>query len=628
MSATPQRTQRRNELRDTRRRRRSKEGLTPARAREIDTDRTLPPKHPSVKGSDIDDEFVTVSDGMFNRCLEYLRRNEMVQVLHSRLREHPGTPSVLSIEVLLLGMMLALYAKGTCLRADVCKMLVGLSAYQAYRIGLCDPEEGFTQFSYEAVQRQVKRIEDALGAGWKEDLRLPWNAERPDAPMHPSWIVKRKKKKKKKAKQALWNMERFAVVMMRHSIPYAARHAATVSGLDSTTIITWARLLDDRKEKAAQAELAKNPPDPVPKGQLPPVGTNGRHGRIRRTACPDALPAYKGGTPSESSGMHTGFDAHIVTLTRTGTWGGRAAYYKRGDKTPNYAVMVIVQPGLVEYVDTGLRLMELAHLVAPNLNEALADPGYTRAHRFARTLGDMGIHTVYTIDKKEAARVTTIQAGKKHGGEQLLMNCGTIFPSWLPKTQHAPPKKLKGKQRKAWLDNRYDRYGYVLVERLPNGAIRVMCPQCAGKIRTNHRTRNPKKTQRKNPPPYLHVNGPYEYCCGGVRTIQPDQLDRYQQIPVGTTAGHKSYNRRIPTEGTNSQLKDRHTLERGWCKALSIAATAVGTILLAVIRNLRIASKERRAEQLPDHHDEPDDTTEQQHTDAADIPANNRAPPF
>ncbi len=621
MSATPPRTQRRNELRDTRQRRRSKEGLTPARARELDAIRKLPPKHPSVRNSEIDDEFVTPSDGMFDRCLNYLRRNEVVQALHCQLREHPGTPSVLPIEALLLGMMLALIVYKTYLRADAHKMLVGLSAYQACQVGLCNPETGWLPFSYEMVQEQIKNIEAALHEGWDESLSLPWNIPNPDEPMNPSWIDKT-------SKTSNWGMLRFAVVMLRHSIPRAARRAATHGALDSTTIPTWARLLDARKEKVAQAELAANPPPAVPVGQLPPIGTNGPYGRIRRTKCPDALPAYKGGTPSESSGMNSGFDGHMLTFTRDGIWTGHAKHYAEGDPVPNYVPMVIVKPGLVEYLDTGIDLLDLALLVVPNLRHVSADQGYTQAHRFKDALREMGIDLAFDMDAKTAARCIAIHAGKKHGGEQLLMNSSAIFPPWLPKDMHAPPKNLTSTELQEWLDNRFDRYGYVCVNRYPNGAIRVMCPQCAGKISTSLKTRRSTTPRHKTKPPYLHIDGPYEYCCGGVRTIHPDQLSLYQHIPHGTTAWRTLYHYRIPAEGTNSRLKDRHALERGWCRAFGIAATAVGTILHTVILNLRIASKKSQAEHPTGHPTEPRDIAEQQHADTAETSANSRGPPL
>lgn len=620
-AGTPPRARRRTRRRDTRQRRRSEDVLTPARARKIDATRRLPADHPSVKGGGLDDEFATVSDGRFRRCLDFLRNNEVVQALHLKLRVHPGTPSALPIEALLLGMMLALYAEDTYLRTDVCSVLAGLDAYQAYQVGLCDPEEGLLRFSYEMVQDHVKKIEDALHEGWDEALSLPWNSSRPDEPMHPSWIDETNGR-------ARWDILRFATVMLRHSIPLAERLAATHGGLDSTVIRTWARLIDDRPEKVAQAELAANPPPPVPDGQLPPIGTNGPYGRIRRTECPHALPAYQGATPSESSGIGTGFDAHILTLTRDGTWTGHAKHYAMGEERPNYAVMVIVKPGLVDYMNTGIELVDLARLVVPRLGHLNADPGYTQAHSFMSTLLDMGVDVTHTIDAPTAARVTPIHVGKKNGGEQLLMNCGTIFPPWLPKDQHAPPKHLKDSARREWLDNRFDRYGYVCVDRQPDGTIRVMCPQCAGKITTSLTTRRAKPPTRKKPPLHLHVDGPYEHCCGGVRTIRPDQLYLYQHVPQGTTAWHTKYTQRVPTEATNSQLKDRNVLNRGWCKALGIAATAVGTILHTVIRNLRIASSNsKQAEHPTGQPDDTGDTADQQRLDAADSSTDERAPP-
>ena len=141
--------------------------LKPKVARRISATRCLPEDAPKVREGGPEDEYIPVSDGMYRRCERWPDRSRLADEIALRLRGHTAPPSGLSDRALLMGMVLTLYITSKYQRIDVCAVLCGLTAEQAFRIGLCHPKDGYVRFSYEMVQTQIKRIEDALRDGWE-----------------------------------------------------------------------------------------------------------------------------------------------------------------------------------------------------------------------------------------------------------------------------------------------------------------------------------------------------------------------------------------------------------------------------------------------------------------------------
>ena len=93
-----------------------------------------------------------------------------------------------------------------------------------------------------------------------------------------------------------------------------------------------------------------------------------------------------------------------------------------------------------------------------------------------------------------------------------------LFPWWLPEELHKPPPELKGKKRRKWFDRRAI-YRYSIDEiDTETGDIRFWCPQCAGRIRSNLKTRNSKVKPNKKAP-FITRTDEAEYCCPGRVTI-------------------------------------------------------------------------------------------------------------
>lgn len=559
-------------------------------ARQISATRRLPGDFPVVRRNDaLTDEFMPVAEGVFRRCERWLDRSRLAVEIEQRLHAHPAPPSRLPVKAALMGMVLTLHVTGGYERTDVCKILCGLTARQAHRIGLCHPDTGYVRFSYEMAQTQVKRIEDALHDGW----HVP--ADEGDD------------------KRIERNLAWFAETAISHSIPEAHKDRIAAVALDSTAVPTWARAQVHGKEDDLQEQLRLNPPPPTPPGQPPAVGDIGPHGRVRRTNCPDALPAYT------ADRIVSGFDGHMVTAIRDANWHGDPDNIDIGAEVIPYILSVVVMPGQVEYAQSGVQALQTARLNAPNADEVIVDMGYSQIPDFLRGVRRLGYEPIFDYKSepggtdKPNQKVHMVRIGTAGGGEAVLMNDGVLMPIWTPAEWQKPPIELKGDALAEWRANRYRLFAYVCIGTNADGSYRVKCPQCAGKIRTTARTRStankaaskPAKPRTKRTPgpkprqlPRIKIDDSHEFCCGGVRTIRPEtaagQLVQYQHIPHGTPAWKQRYGYRNPSEGTNSRLKNQGTLRPGWCKALGIAATTVGAVLGAVVFNLREAERYRQ----------------------------------
>ena len=169
---------------------------------------------------------------------------------------------------------------------------------------------------------------------------------------------------------------------------------------------------------------------------------------------------------------------------------------------------------------------------------------------------------------------------------ELIENCGTFLPAWLDEDLHKPPPELQGKARTEWFDKRAQ-YRYSVDEVLDDGTgIRFWCPQCAGRIRSNLKTRNSKVKVKQGAKFVVRTDGA-TYCCPGRVTIPVKYLDRYQSIPPGTTAWRDSDNRRNQIENLMGILRSKGGLDDRWCHALGDGARFVGAVMLGVAYLLR-----------------------------------------
>ena len=88
-----------------------------------------------------------------------------------------------------------------------------------------------------------------------------------------------------------------------------------------------------------------------------------------------------------------------------------------------------------------------------------------------------------------------IKVGRK--GQRLLASCGDLFSPWLPEDKQIPPDDADP-------DWHADRalWRWKPNQNLQNGGKQFLCPQCAGKVATNAKTRRPQTPQQRRAFPF------------------------------------------------------------------------------------------------------------------------------
>ena len=112
--------------------------------------------------------------------------------------------------------------------------------------------------------------------------------------------------------------------------------------------------------------------------------------------------------------------------------------------------------------------------------------------------------------------------------------------------------------------------------------------QCAGKVRTTARTRNPNRPNRTQRPNQPVVAVPdTEYCCDGMITLSIDQIDNYQRNAYGTTKWATDYAGRNPVEGVNGMIKQDGSFNPESCRVFGTAAHTIAALPAAVGQSCR-----------------------------------------
>ena len=265
---------------------------------------------------------------------------------------------------------------------------------------------------------------------------------------------------------------------------------------------------------------------------------------------------------------------------RSAHWSGDPTRLTLGDPTPAYICALAFVAASTNPGPVGREVIAEMILHAPNLQEVVADRGYTpKRDSFVRRLRERGLDVIMDYSSVEVARPKAITAGRQQ--QPVINHCGTLLPSWVPEALHSPPDGTEPQQRTDFYDQRC-RWRYSPHQRLRDGSIQMRCPQCAGRVKTNARTRNPRRRRAAGSVPYL-AGITTEHCCDGLVTLNSTQLANYQNVPYGTTAWKHSYGRRNQIENTNSRLRHKGALLAGTCRSLSRTPRAIAALAQAVI---------------------------------------------
>ena len=504
----------------------SDKALTATEIVRLNAQRTLPPKHPSAAK----DYFIPSPLGLCWHAIDVIKRSGVLPYLERRLRAHPGKESGLSVLALLVVMVIAAFIGPSYRRTDLCAVLNGLEAEVAWELGLCS-RVARTLFGYHQVAKQCLRLERALIEGWVDEDGTVCDH---------NWFVHS--------------------LIKANITPEEAERIAAIA-IDSTFLLAWAV------------------PHSYPDGEKPPSG--------QRSADPAAKFGHRSATAKRKAGTRLGFDLHVVCGIRgRKKWQGKPDDANLEDESvPLVPLHMMLVPANTDVVPVALECIEWTQKIAPNAKEVLADRIYTMKNkRFNRRLHEAAMQAVMKLDKKAVKRVREHMFGTKQ--HRLIEHCGTFFPWWLDEALHKPPSGLKGKNLRKWYDKRAKfRYSIDEIDK-ETGDIRLWCPQCAGRIRSNLKTRNSKVRASKNAP-FIVRTDDAEYCCPGRVTVPVKHLDRFQSIPYGTTAHKKSCDRRNQVENFNGILRNKGGLDDRWCHALGDGARFVGSVMMGVAFLLR-----------------------------------------
>ena len=497
------------------------------------------------EGVDPSEPIITTA-AQARRMYQYVGRTGVARYIDSVLRDHSGEPPVLTTRMLLTAMLLAMKLQGRYMRTVHCAVLAGLDAAVAVEWGLLDPDTGESLLSYNMVWYQSKRLEDFLAEGETTAdgtrIDLQWMVDRFLAPSIPKWVAR----------------------------------SVTEITIDATDHETWARTIDFTR----QADIDG--------GRIPPGTVLKPNGKIQHTKDPDAGTGRRSPKQSQQSEFYNGYWLHSAVATRAVRRG------KRQKPVTPHVLAMVVAPADEEAGPIGYRLATKAKRVAQNLRTVKADQHYTaKKTTFVRPLRVDNWNIVMNQPAPEKQRVRLITAGAHD--TPLYVNCGTILSIWTPEHLLTPDAGLTGTALQEWFNERA-KYQWTVIEHLPDGRKKMICPQCAGFVKSTAETRNPSRANRRKHSTPLPVTAvaDTEYCCDGMITFGIEKLDHHQRNAYGTTPWATDYAGRNPVEGVNGMIKNDGSLNRASCRVFGVAAHTLAALMAAVIHNLKHTRRARR----------------------------------
>ena len=347
----------------------------------------------------------TADKRLARRIVRMLEYTTVVKEVDQFLRNHPGQQSRISTKALLLGMVLAAYETSRYLRSDICSFLNGLDYRLGVELGLWtwDTRHPIT---YTMTQKQIKRLETAIF-----EARYSSN----DQPRSIDWFID---------------------TFLTDTIPAHARKGIIAVSLDWTPMPTWAVTLDYRIEEEIRKEQ-----EPEDTGE---IGTLDQRRRAIRSADGDARAGHRTATNKTSAGGFNGYYGHMPIPTRGATWNGNPNNLTLGVLPPKYVSHGRAIPAQNDNALNGLHAVLVALENFPNLEEIIADKGYTiYGKNFVRPLHQMGISVVMDYDEDDQKTIKTVTIGPEGEEQVLLLHCGTFLVEWTPERFFIPPQNLE-----------------------------------------------------------------------------------------------------------------------------------------------------------------------------------------
>ena len=301
---------------------------------------------------------------------------------------------------------------------------------------------------------------------------------------------------------------------------------------------------------------------------------------------------------------HQQTPVHLGTALRTVQWSNGVDKVAFGAEIPQVVPVASLVPAGSHRGHAITRHILDTKADGVDIAEAIMDPGYSlmRPETMLQPLRQAGIEPVF--------KPVTHQLGRKPLNDDYVLINGQPFSRHTPAElggeggqnlalpgPHATAEQRNHSEQE---HNRRARYRGARHSRPDrDGYARYKCPFCAGQL--HNRELGRRATRKSHTLAALREHS--DTCCRGTTTLTAANLTLDQRLPVGTTAWHKSYNRRNLVETANSQLKGRFVDIEG-AGFLHVFGLVKRTLLLAGTlagyNRYAIASFQRKQQAIAD----------------------------
>ena len=473
------------------------------------------------------------------------------------LRSHPGVPSTLTTEALLLSGLMSAWANNSFWVTDITTHLAGLPPELAVELGAVT-RDGTPGMKYQMAYRQLWRLLDVLHA----------EAQKGGAGYDTDWLERR---------------------LIPPSIPPDFLEMVESGAVDETSSPIWhveqCKVSQKRLNKQVKKIFRKRHPGcAVPDMSSPlmreiaaelgvPLGADGR---IERTPLNRAArKGYRTPTSTQPDPWYTGFGVFCVHATRSFTLARNRDDATLGPPVQSYILAVTTRPANTNAGPVGYELMVRTASLCPNLHHVHADQGFTRKiMTFVVLLRRMGIQVHMGIPRDGSDKPRPI-AFKRRDGTSIMVKeyRGALYHRFTPNSVF----KLPYERRRDWM--------YVPHSHGADGSIRFQCPFAKGTIANRNLTNfkgNPSARLVKIPKGLTS-------CCDNICSIvaSPEQLARYQVPHHGSNAHTKISGLRNPVEGGYGTAKSQGGYDPKKNRLPEQEPPALRSLFQAVVRNLQ-----------------------------------------
>lgn len=562
---------------------------------------------------------------IYRRLRKYLRDTGIIGPYEGLLRDHPGIPSPLEVEALVLSGLMNSWRKFSYLRTDGLSCLLKLSSNAKDELGM-RTKKGKRGLKYRTYHKQMSRLEEAIIA--QEDNGGPFGM---------AWLAQQ---------------------MLSASVPKDFLLTVEALSVDESSFGAWHEAECNRKQSEVDYEVRKIFRKLYPNQEVPemsaPVMRNiafiylevslGEDGRIQRTQKdPTVRRGRKTPTSKSPSEFYDGWGVTTVVASGSFTLSRNSDKATLDESVRQYVLATSTNPANTNPGPVGCELIEQALEMAPNVKHVYADQAYTQKESsFLVPLRRRGLELHMGLPDT-VHEPNLIKLKHKDGSKEPVIEfCGNFYHQYTPVGKFAGPYEELAP------------YAWRVHESGDEGAKRLRCAFCAGHV-YNRRFASSKNAK----PNAEHVMVPKnaKRCCKGDVTVPAEDLGKFQIPAFGSKAHSKLRGARNPAEGKFGNVKDECGFDPKLCRTKHTVTHGLASLFVQVVRNLRMTLDDeieelraarkakqtrkaetavRKAEQDPsdgsprselDGQDSDDEASDEDDESSSEVVAPSRAPP-